>query len=42
MRVPVCHEFKKAFKVAMMNAFLEWDPVKLEEVKQVLRQNLVQ
>ncbi|KAL3917223.1 MAG: hypothetical protein SGILL_004811, partial [Bacillariaceae sp.] len=35
-RIPVRHEYKKAFKVAMMNAFLEWDPNELQKVKATL------
>ncbi|KAG7358280.1 hypothetical protein IV203_014867 [Nitzschia inconspicua] len=32
-KIPVRHEFKKAFKVSMSRAFLEYEPAKLEKVK---------
>ena len=38
-RVPTRHEYKKAFYVAMMNAFFVWDSDRLNEVKRVLRSN---
>jgi hypothetical protein len=37
IKIPIRHEYKKPFKVAMMRAFLEYHPLKLQEVKQKLK-----
>ncbi len=39
MKIPVRHEYKKAFKIALMRAFLEYHPQKLKEVTNVLKEN---
>ena len=36
VKVPTRHEWRKAFKHALMKAFLEWDFTKLEKVKKAL------
>jgi len=38
-KVPVHHDSKKGYFHALQEAFFAWDPVVLEEVKDVLRQN---
>jgi hypothetical protein len=38
-KVPVKHEYKKAYYVALMNAFLSWDQNRLNEVKEKLAGN---
>jgi hypothetical protein len=39
MKIPVCHEYKKAFKIALMRAFFEYHQQKLKEVINVLKEN---
>jgi hypothetical protein len=37
VKLPIRHAYKKAFKVAMMRAFMEYEPFSLEKVKITLR-----
>jgi len=37
IKIPMRHEYKKAFKVAMMRAFLEYNSEKLDKVKAILK-----
>jgi hypothetical protein len=38
-KVPVRHEYKKAFKVALSRAWLQWDKLKLDKVSDTLKEN---
>ncbi|KAK3271924.1 hypothetical protein CYMTET_19751 [Cymbomonas tetramitiformis] len=38
-KVPVHHEFKKAYFVALMEAWFAWEPVALDKVKAILKSN---
>lgn len=38
-KVPVRHEYKKTYYVALMNAFFVWDESRLKEVKKTLKDN---
>ncbi len=38
-KVPVRHEYKKGYYIAFMKAFLAWDPDRLKEVTNKLKEN---
>jgi hypothetical protein len=38
-KVPVMHEYKKPYKVALSRAWLQWNKSKLDELSGVLKEN---